>query len=181
MDFDRADRQAYEAANDAVLSSVDVLLAVWDGQPGTGSGGTAEGTASRTYRAMSQRVPTTTTLMCTWTTTKLPSQRAHQRWPRSRATRADQRAPRPAALDCSGELGVSSRGRTDTRPPWRGRRRRWSSRSRASACLCEPHLLVGGPPPYLDGGGLSCRVGPSLASRGLGRRLGFRQASGRRC
>src|SRR5690606_18629670 len=40
MDFDTAGREAYEAANDAVLGSVDRLLAVWDGETGQ-SGGTA--------------------------------------------------------------------------------------------------------------------------------------------
>lgn len=42
MDFDHANRGAYEAANEAMLGSVDELVAVWDGGPGTGSGGTAE-------------------------------------------------------------------------------------------------------------------------------------------
>lgn len=41
MDFDDAGRPAYEAANEAVLGSVDVLVAVWDGEPdlrGSGTG-----------------------------------------------------------------------------------------------------------------------------------------------
>jgi hypothetical protein len=42
MDFDHADREAYVAANEAVLGSVDQLVAVWDGQPSTGAGGTAD-------------------------------------------------------------------------------------------------------------------------------------------
>ncbi|MEU6721896.1 hypothetical protein ABZ897_61570 [Nonomuraea sp. NPDC046802] len=42
MDFDHANREAYEAANTAVLDSIDELVAVWDGRPGTGTGGTAE-------------------------------------------------------------------------------------------------------------------------------------------
>ncbi|MBG0818499.1 hypothetical protein [Planomonospora sp. ID82291] len=42
MDYDTAGREAYVAANEAVLGSVDELVAVWDGLPGTGSGGTAE-------------------------------------------------------------------------------------------------------------------------------------------
>ncbi|GAA2213336.1 hypothetical protein GCM10009850_087980 [Nonomuraea monospora] len=52
MDFDHANRQAYEAANEAVLSSVDELVAVWDGQPGTGSGGTAEVVAEARKRSL---------------------------------------------------------------------------------------------------------------------------------
>jgi len=40
MDFDTADREAYEAANDTVLGNVDRLVAVWDGQTGQ-AGGTA--------------------------------------------------------------------------------------------------------------------------------------------
>ncbi|MFQ6396652.1 hypothetical protein ACLMAJ_24710 [Nocardia sp. KC 131] len=39
MDFDDAGREAYEAANEAMLSSCDRLVAVWDGGAG-GKGGT---------------------------------------------------------------------------------------------------------------------------------------------
>ncbi|MEV5412125.1 hypothetical protein AB0K60_25220 [Thermopolyspora sp. NPDC052614] len=42
MDFERACREAYVAANEAVLGSIDELVAVWDGQPSGGSGGTAD-------------------------------------------------------------------------------------------------------------------------------------------
>ncbi|MEV5413808.1 hypothetical protein AB0K60_33895 [Thermopolyspora sp. NPDC052614] len=42
MDFDHAGREAYVAANEAVLSSIDELVAVWDGQPSAGAGGTAD-------------------------------------------------------------------------------------------------------------------------------------------
>ncbi|GAA4924684.1 hypothetical protein HD597_011329 [Nonomuraea thailandensis] len=52
MDFDQASREAYEAANEAMLSSVDELLAVWDGQPGTGKGGTAEAVAEARERGV---------------------------------------------------------------------------------------------------------------------------------
>ncbi|MDX3103979.1 hypothetical protein [Nonomuraea angiospora] len=52
MDFDRAGREAYEAANEAMLSSVDEMVAVWDGQPGTGSGGTAEVVAEARARGL---------------------------------------------------------------------------------------------------------------------------------
>lgn len=38
MDFDDAGREAYEAANEAVLGTCDQLIAVWDGQPGEGGG-----------------------------------------------------------------------------------------------------------------------------------------------
>lgn len=52
MNFDHASREAYEAANEAVLSSVEELVAVWDGQPGTGSGGTAEVVAEARERGL---------------------------------------------------------------------------------------------------------------------------------
>jgi len=42
MDFDHAGREAYVAANEAVLGSIDELVAVWDGQPSGGAGGTAD-------------------------------------------------------------------------------------------------------------------------------------------
>ena len=38
MDFDDAGREAYEAANKAVLSSCDRLVAVWDGEAGSAGG-----------------------------------------------------------------------------------------------------------------------------------------------
>ncbi|MEU2033317.1 hypothetical protein [Nocardia amamiensis] len=38
MDFDNAGREAYEAANDAVVGSVDRLVAVWDGDAGQKAG-----------------------------------------------------------------------------------------------------------------------------------------------
>ena len=42
LPFDTSDRDAYAAANDTVLSSVDVLFAVWDGMPPDGRGGTGD-------------------------------------------------------------------------------------------------------------------------------------------
>lgn len=42
MPYAEAGRAAYEAANAALVLSVDELLAVWDGQPSTGRGGTAD-------------------------------------------------------------------------------------------------------------------------------------------
>ncbi|GAA3000465.1 hypothetical protein [Streptosporangium longisporum] len=41
MDFDHAGREAYVAANEAMLSSVDELVAVWDGESPVDAGGTA--------------------------------------------------------------------------------------------------------------------------------------------
>jgi len=38
MDFDDAGREAYEAANEAMLSSCDRLIAVWDGEAGAKGG-----------------------------------------------------------------------------------------------------------------------------------------------
>ncbi|MGW4720733.1 hypothetical protein [Nocardia sp. NPDC004260] len=38
MDFDDAGREAYEAANDVVVGSVDRLVAVWDGDAGQRAG-----------------------------------------------------------------------------------------------------------------------------------------------
>src|SRR6185369_7033025 len=39
--FDESNRTAYEAANEALLDSVDLLLAVWDGRSPADRGGTA--------------------------------------------------------------------------------------------------------------------------------------------
>ena len=41
MPFDTANRDAYVAANEAVLGSIDQLVAIWDGQPSPDRGGTA--------------------------------------------------------------------------------------------------------------------------------------------
>lgn len=41
MPFEKADRVAYEAANDVLVSTCDTLFAVWDGQSGADKGGTA--------------------------------------------------------------------------------------------------------------------------------------------
>lgn len=56
MDFDHASRDAYEAANEAVMGSVDEMVAVWDGQPSTGKGGTAEVVAEARARGLKVRV-----------------------------------------------------------------------------------------------------------------------------
>ncbi|MFJ3928125.1 hypothetical protein [Streptomyces sp. NPDC090022] len=42
MDFDRSTDEAYYAAGTFIADSCDRLLAVWDGQPARGHGGTAE-------------------------------------------------------------------------------------------------------------------------------------------
>ncbi|MFJ6729786.1 hypothetical protein ACIQPQ_33300 [Streptomyces sp. NPDC091281] len=48
LDRDTADRAAYEAANAVLLARADLLLAVWDGRPGTPGrpGGTADAVAA---------------------------------------------------------------------------------------------------------------------------------------
>ena len=40
--FETAGREAYEAANELLLERADVLVAVWDGKPPTGKGGTGD-------------------------------------------------------------------------------------------------------------------------------------------
>ncbi|HSA53423.1 MAG TPA: hypothetical protein VLH10_25335 [Yinghuangia sp.] len=42
MPYDNADRDAYTAANEYLVSECDALFAVWDGQPPSGKGGTAD-------------------------------------------------------------------------------------------------------------------------------------------
>ncbi|WP_411142580.1 hypothetical protein [Streptomyces sp. x-80] len=42
MDHETANRQAYETANAALLERADRLVAVWNGEPPTGKGGTAD-------------------------------------------------------------------------------------------------------------------------------------------
>lgn len=42
MPFETGGREAYAAANEHILSSIDRLFAVWDGQPSAGKGGTAD-------------------------------------------------------------------------------------------------------------------------------------------
>ncbi|EWC62228.1 hypothetical protein UO65_2477 [Actinokineospora spheciospongiae] len=42
MPFDTSDRSAYLAASEHVLSTVEAIVAVWDGAPSTGSGGTGD-------------------------------------------------------------------------------------------------------------------------------------------
>jgi hypothetical protein len=42
MPFDTSNRDAYMAASEAVLTGVDAMVAVWDGQPADGHGGTGD-------------------------------------------------------------------------------------------------------------------------------------------
>ena len=42
MPFAKSNRDAYMAASEHVLSTIDALIAVWDGQPAGGHGGTAD-------------------------------------------------------------------------------------------------------------------------------------------
>jgi hypothetical protein len=42
LPFDRSNRDAYAAANEELLSGVDLLVAVWDGTPPDGKGGTGD-------------------------------------------------------------------------------------------------------------------------------------------
>jgi hypothetical protein len=44
--------QAYAAANDAMLASIDLLLAVWDGVPSAKPGGTADAVAAAEARGV---------------------------------------------------------------------------------------------------------------------------------
>ncbi|GGO19022.1 hypothetical protein GCM10010116_38320 [Microbispora rosea subsp. aerata] len=52
MPFDHANREAYVAANEAMLGSVDELVAIWDGAPATGRGGTADVVAEARERGV---------------------------------------------------------------------------------------------------------------------------------
>jgi hypothetical protein len=42
MPFETANREAYEAANESLLGTADLLVAVWDGAPPDGRGGTGD-------------------------------------------------------------------------------------------------------------------------------------------
>jgi hypothetical protein len=42
LGFDTSNRDAYVAANETVLGGVDALVAVWDGAPPDGKGGTGD-------------------------------------------------------------------------------------------------------------------------------------------
>lgn len=52
LPFERSDRAAYMAASEAVLGAVDRIVAVWDGRPGDGHGGTADVVAAAHDRGL---------------------------------------------------------------------------------------------------------------------------------
>jgi len=52
LPFDQANRDAYEAANEMLLSFCDRLFAVWDGQGGVDKGGTAAAVAEARERGL---------------------------------------------------------------------------------------------------------------------------------
>lgn len=55
LPFNTSNRDAYAAANDTILSGIDVLFAVWDGMPPDGKGGTGD----TVQLARDRRVPVT--------------------------------------------------------------------------------------------------------------------------
>ncbi len=56
LPFDTPSPRAYAAANELLIESADLLLAVWDGFPARGMGGTAEAVEAATRRRMPVRV-----------------------------------------------------------------------------------------------------------------------------
>lgn len=56
MPFDTADSNAYAAANEALLSSIDQLVAIWDGRPALDKGGTAAAVAGARARGIAVHV-----------------------------------------------------------------------------------------------------------------------------
>jgi hypothetical protein len=50
MPFETSNRDAYMAASEAVLTGVDAIVAVWDGQPSDGHGGTGDVVAAARHR-----------------------------------------------------------------------------------------------------------------------------------
>jgi len=52
LPFEQSNRDAYVAASQAVLSSVERMVAVWDGQPADGHGGTGDVVAAAHARAL---------------------------------------------------------------------------------------------------------------------------------
>ncbi|MCP2333904.1 hypothetical protein [Actinoalloteichus caeruleus] len=52
MPFERSTRDAYVAASERVLNLVERLVAVWDGQPSDGRGGTADVVAAARQRGI---------------------------------------------------------------------------------------------------------------------------------
>ncbi|MBE3011701.1 hypothetical protein IL992_21210 [Microbispora sp. NEAU-D428] len=56
LPFERASPEAYAAANDLLIETADLLVAVWDGLPARGSGGTAEAVTAAARRRVPVRV-----------------------------------------------------------------------------------------------------------------------------
>lgn len=56
LPFETPSPHAYAAANELLIESADLLLAVWDGFPARGLGGTAEAVEAATRRRMPVRV-----------------------------------------------------------------------------------------------------------------------------
>ena len=56
MPFDTARREAYMAASEYLLSTVDEVIAVWDGGPSGGLGGTADVVAAARQRGLTVHV-----------------------------------------------------------------------------------------------------------------------------
>lgn len=52
LPFEHSDREAYMAASEAVLATVDRIVAVWDGQPSDGHGGTGDVVAAARERGL---------------------------------------------------------------------------------------------------------------------------------
>jgi hypothetical protein len=52
LPFERSGRDAYMAASERVLCAVDSMVAVWDGQPSDGRGGTADVVAAARVRGL---------------------------------------------------------------------------------------------------------------------------------
>ncbi|MEV7013599.1 hypothetical protein [Streptosporangium sp. NPDC051022] len=56
LPFDTSSPRAYAAANELLIESADLLVAVWDGCPARGEGGTAEAVEAATRRRVPVRV-----------------------------------------------------------------------------------------------------------------------------
>lgn len=52
MPFEQSNRDAYMAASEAVLTGVEAMVAVWDGQPSDGHGGTGDVVVAARDRGM---------------------------------------------------------------------------------------------------------------------------------
>ncbi|MCT9934230.1 hypothetical protein N5079_28915 [Planotetraspora sp. A-T 1434] len=56
LPYDTPTPATYQAANETLLSGVDLLLAVWDGRPAQGTGGTAEVVGDARRRSIEVRI-----------------------------------------------------------------------------------------------------------------------------